>query len=171
MPTVIEFYIKDSIRNKFISDLSDFFDNKTSSVIEKGTYNFTKQYCECNNCDLSLSLSIYNHVTENLLFCLNSNNSTITKLISQIKKKKFNPYNLAFLPQNELDEDGWYKIMSRRATSEDKINNLPTMEWKPCRDCKNTQYSYYMLQTRSVDEPMTTFYICKKCNKTYRVNN
>jgi len=47
----------------------------------------------------------------------------------------------------------------------------PIIKWKPCRNCKNTEFFYYQLQPRSADEPMTTFYICKNCNKTARVNN
>lgn len=33
-----------------------------------------------------------------------------------------------------------------------------------CRKCKKKNTSYYQLQTRSADEPMTTFVTCVNCN-------
>ena len=51
------------------------------------------------------------------------------------------------------------------------MKNLPSIEWKPCRVCDNVEHFYYQLQTRSADEPMTTFYICKQCDKTTKINN
>lgn len=37
-----------------------------------------------------------------------------------------------------------------------------------CGHCKNTQCAYYQLQTRSADEPMTTFIRCLKCGKRWK---
>lgn len=37
-----------------------------------------------------------------------------------------------------------------------------------CGHCKNTQCSFYQLQTRSADEPMTTFIRCLKCGKRWK---
>ena len=171
MTTVVEFYVPDKDRKKCIKQLMTYFDKNNCVQVEKGIYDFTRQYCKCNNANLLLAPPIYNHSLENILFSLESENRTIKKIISSIKKGKYNPYNLAFLTPDELDEDNWYKIIMRKVTSEDKLKNLPTIEWKPCRDCKNVEYCYYQLQTRSADEPMTTFYICKQCSKTYKINN
>lgn len=171
MPTVVEFYISDKDRKSCTKHFTAFFDKHICTEIERGIYDYTKQYCKCSNINLTLAQSVYNHTLENILFNLESNNHTIKKLKSLIKKEKYNPYNLAFLSPDELNEDNWYKIIMRKTTSEDKLKNLPTMEWKPCRDCKNIEYSYYQQQTRSADEPMTTFYICRQCGKTYKVNN
>lgn len=171
MTTVVEFYIPDKDRKKCLKYLTVFFDKNTCNKIENGIYDFTKQYCKCSNTNLTLAQPVYLHTLENILFNLKSDNNTIKKIKSLIKKEKYNPYNLAFLSPDELNEENWDKIIMRKTTSEDKLKNLPTMEWKPCHDCKNIEYSYYQLQTRSADEPMTTFYICKQCGKTYKVNN
>lgn len=44
---------------------------------------------------------------------------------------------------------------------------LPTIEI-PCEQCDNNKAVWWMLQTRSVDEPTTQFYRCTKCNYTWR---
>ncbi len=44
---------------------------------------------------------------------------------------------------------------------------LPTIEIE-CEKCGNNQAVWWMLQTRSADEPTTQFYRCTKCSYTWR---
>ena len=44
---------------------------------------------------------------------------------------------------------------------------LPTMELE-CEKCGNMEAVWWMLQTRSADEPTTQFYRCTKCSYTWR---
>ena len=37
-----------------------------------------------------------------------------------------------------------------------------------CEKCGNDEAVWWMLQTRSADEPTTQFYRCTKCNHTWR---
>ena len=37
-----------------------------------------------------------------------------------------------------------------------------------CARCKSNKTSYYQLQTRSADEPMTTFVTCLNCDKNWK---
>ena len=169
---VIEFYIADKERKKTIKSLSKYFDDNAHSLkMEKGIYHFTKQYCQSNSNNLLMARAIYRDKTEDIMYNLEQNHSTVISIKKKVKRNKYNPYNLAFLHPDELDKDNWSKITLRKLTTEDKLNNLPTIEWKSCRDCKRNEYFYYQLQTRSADEPMTTFYICKNCDKRYKVNN
>lgn len=171
MTTILEFYISEKIRKKTIDKFSEYFNHDTSVLIESGILNFCHQYCEGNTINYPMAEGIYINCVDNLLFNFESKNPTIKRLTKDIKKGKYNAYNLAFLRPEELDEGNWEKIIKRRNTTEDKLNNLPSIEWKACRICKNVYHFYYQLQTRSADEPMTTFYRCKKCDKTTKVNN
>lgn len=170
MTTIVEFYIPNKIRKNTIKSLINHFDNDDCNEIEKGIYDMTEQYCKNDN-NITMAQSIYNDCLNNLIYNLDQNNETIKKIKKLIKKKKFNPYNLAFLRPEELDENNWAKIILRKNTTEYQLKNLPTIEWKSCYVCHTKEYSFYQLQTRSADEPMTTFYICKTCGKTYKVNN
>ena len=44
---------------------------------------------------------------------------------------------------------------------------LPTIKID-CEKCDNNEAVWWMLQTRSADEPTTQFYRCTKCNHTWR---
>jgi DNA-directed RNA polymerase subunit M/transcription elongation factor TFIIS len=171
MTSIIEFYIHEKYRTETVKSLSKHFDKKYIPNIEQGIYDFTEQYCKSNNNYLPMKENIYQDITYNLLFNFKQNNKTIQAIKKNIQINKFNGYNLAFLRADELDEDNWKKILERKETTKEKLNNLPTISWKPCRVCNCNQYSFYQLQTRGADEPMTTFYICEECGKTYKVNN
>lgn len=171
MTTVVEFYIPEKTRKTTTKLFQKYFDKECCTSIEKGVYDFTFQFCQSNQNNIIMAQSIYQDSARNLVYNLEQNHPTIQKITKKISKGKYNAYNLAFLKKDELDEDNWMKIILRMNTTEEKLNNLPTIEWRPCRNCKKIEYFYYQLQTRSADEPMTTFYICKNCNKTYKVNN
>lgn len=163
-----EFHIPEKKRNKTVQLFSTYFDKQVCENIENGCYDFSKQYCVNNN--LELFFAVYKDTVNNLLFNIRRKHSTILDIIKDINKSKFNPYNLAFLKPEEIDKDNWIRIILRKNNTEEKLNNLPTIEWRKCRECHNKKFFFYQLQTRSADEPITTFYICKECNKTYRIN-
>lgn len=172
MTTIIEYYISDKLRKNTLKSLSAYFpDKKNCLKVETGCYDFTEQYCKCNGNNLCMAQAIYTDTVKNIIFNCEQNHLTMGKIRKLISKGQYNAYNLAFLSPHELDEDNWMKIILRKNTTEEKLTKLPTIQWRPCRVCKNTGYFFYQLQTRSADEPMTTFYICKECNRTYKVNN
>lgn len=52
-------------------------------------------------------------------------------------------------------------------TENEGQETLPTIE-KECEKCGNNEAIWWMLQTRSADEPTTQFYRCTKCKYTWR---
>lgn len=171
MTTLVEFYVSETARTKSVEKFLKYFTKSQAKRVETGCFNFTQHQCENYQTQTELALSIYNDIVKNLLFNLKLSNNTIQKLLIDINNNKFDPQDLAFLKPCDLDYDKWEKIIRRKTTTEEKLNNRPSIEWNTCVGCKSTDYYYYQLQTRSADEPITTFYICKTCGKTYSVNN
>ncbi|HLC67503.1 MAG TPA: transcription factor S [archaeon] len=50
---------------------------------------------------------------------------------------------------------------------EDNTPDLPVMD-KDCKKCKNKKAYYWLIQTRSADEPPTQFFRCTECGHTWR---
>jgi DNA-directed RNA polymerase subunit M/transcription elongation factor TFIIS len=167
----MESYILLSERRATSIALESYFKKKHCPAIEEGIYNYAIQYCKSHNIEEREIPSIYHDSLKNIIYNCKPDNNTIIRLKNEMDSCKFDPYNLAFLRPEELDEDNWLTIRLRKNTTEDVLKNLPTIKRNPCKVCKGTEYFYYRLQTRSADEPMTMFFICKNCDRTTRENN
>ncbi|MEE8132520.1 MAG: transcription factor S [Nitrososphaerales archaeon] len=75
----------------------------------------------------------------------------VAKTASKSKKK------------SDTEEDPSIKVLNE----EDDVKALPTTNVE-CPKCGNGEAVWWMLQTRSADEPTTQFYRCTKCNHTWR---
>jgi DNA-directed RNA polymerase subunit M len=53
------------------------------------------------------------------------------------------------------------------AVIEEDVSTLPTIE-RECVKCGNPTSYFWVLQTRSSDEPPTRFFRCTKCKHTWR---
>ncbi|MHA1333032.1 MAG: transcription factor S [Candidatus Odinarchaeia archaeon] len=52
-------------------------------------------------------------------------------------------------------------------TNDEQIKTMPTTRAE-CPKCGNREAYYWQVQTRSADEPATTFFRCTKCAYTWR---
>ncbi len=48
------------------------------------------------------------------------------------------------------------------------INNLAMTDEFKCKRCKSRKTTYYEMQTRSADEPMTIFITCLTCGNRWK---
>ena len=147
-----------------------------SRKIEQNIYNYTikickEKYINCNwndkifyNLYLSKIISIYNNLDPH----------------SYIKNKNFKdkvlsgeilPENITKLSVYDIYPENWAEIISKQSKI-DKLKNqikseAMTSRYK-CGKCKSRKTSYYEVQTRSADEPMTQFISCLDCGQHWR---
>ena len=103
-----------------------------------------------------------------LTLYINLQNPLIKNLILE---KNIKAHDLAFMKHQEMLPDKWNPIIEDL-----KIKNqnkyIPKIEASTdnftCRKCKSKECSYYQLQTRSADEPMTTFVTCIECGNRWK---
>lgn len=163
--------IKDNIIKDAIEIINIYIgDEIVSKKIVNGIKKFMSNKCSDHPGITSHSEAIFKAKLRDLEFNLQSQNPTIIRLIDDMINDKFPAENLAFLEAYELNVDNWKEIMDRIATTEHVIKNLPSVKWKPCLNCNKREYFWRQEQVRSSDEPMTSFYTCKNCNRTYKVN-
>lgn len=97
-----------------------------------------------------------------------------TELVDKICVTKIKPKELVTMGPHQLRPDGLYaKTMQDRIHKELRKEYL-AKEIKNqdglfrCERCKTKKTTYYQLQTRSADEPMTTFVSCLNCDKNWK---
>jgi transcription elongation factor S-II len=73
---------------------------------------------------------------------------------------------LAFMTHQEMRPDKWDGMIEEK-NKRDKCKYETVIEAATdtfkCRKCKSNKCTYYQMQTRSADEPMTTFVSCLDC--------
>jgi DNA-directed RNA polymerase subunit M/transcription elongation factor TFIIS len=92
-------------------------------------------------------------------------------LLERVKHQELTMAELARLSDIELFPTNWIKLQEQQQVREHKWlegNTSMKSDKFVCSRCHKRECSYYELQTRSADEPMTVFITCLNCNKKWR---
>ena len=165
--------IEDSslFRNKIIDFFNKKIQNKNiSENLEKGIYNYTLTQCDNKNLIKKWSnnqfVLIYIQKIKSIIFNLN-NEILFNKLIN----KEIKAHELVFMNHQELRPDIW-NILIEEKKIKDENKFSPKIEASTddftCFKCKSNKCTFYQLQTRSADEPMTTFVTCLNCGTRWK---
>jgi transcription elongation factor S-II len=155
--------IKAKINVKFNND-------KASSNLEKGIFNYALKEAErrkiVKKWDNKFFVQIYLDHLKSILTNLND------KLIDDVNNGVIQSHSIAFMTHQELNHDKWsdlIEIKSKRDKNKFEDNMAAATDTFTCRKCKGNKCTYYLLQTRSSDEPMTCFIQCS-CGFRWKQN-
>ena len=94
-----------------------------------------------------------------------------TKLLEKIKSKEIKPHEIGKMTHQEMQPEKW-KLLIQKKKDRDENRYTSKLEANTdnykCRKCGSKECSYYQLQTRSADEPMTTYVTCIKCGNRWK---
>jgi transcription elongation factor S-II len=94
-----------------------------------------------------------------------------TRLLKRIQEGEFALAALPFMTSYEMFPEHWFMMKDKQLQREQKIlegNKSRATDQFKCRRCQKRECTYYELQTRSADEPMTIFITCLNCGKEWR---
>jgi len=166
-------YITDPIefRSRICTYISKYVQDKRSySNIEKSIYNYSIQQSDQYNTkkrwDNSLFVVIYLDKFKTISHRL-KDSAILEQLNNDIEFCK----QIAFKSEQDIYPEYWKSITEEKKTHIDnkyfpKIK-ASTDKFK-CGKCKSKECTYYQLQTRSADEPMTTFVTCINCGNRWK---
>lgn len=159
---------------------SDILDSsKHGEFVEKGIFNHTvsvcKDACENRSWENEFFKRTYNHKVRSIFF--NLNNPHNPGLRERLENKEIKYSQLASLSYRELHPEIYRDIDIKKEDKETAIR-LNNARFKAmlgedvgmfrCGKCKSWKTTYYSLQTRGADEPMTNFISCLKCQNRWK---
>lgn len=143
--------------------------------IEKGVLNRSIQICRSNGIELSFDKikfrNMYLSIGSNLLMLIKKPE---TKIVDRLISKEFKTFELAHMAPEKIWPDGPYaQTMQKMKMDEERKIASANREIVAdglftCGKCRKNKTTYYQVQTRSADEPMTTFVTCMNCNHRWK---
>ena len=146
--------------------------------IEDSIYKYAIIQSEIKGIDHDIDNKYFKRIYVNKIISLYNNldiNSYVQNFnfIKKIYEQDFDISNIAFLSPQEINKDHWKKYLDRQIANDDFLYSrtvgIRTSEYK-CGRCKEKNCTYYQLQVRCSDEPMTTFVNCLNCGKRWSIN-
>ena len=92
-------------------------------------------------------------------------------LLNEVQKGKLHVEEIAALSPYSMNNDLWKDYIHRqqqREKSQLEGNKAMATDQFLCGRCHKRECTYYEMQTRSADEPMTIFITCLNCGKHWR---
>ena len=94
-----------------------------------------------------------------------------TRLLQRAQDKEFPLSDIPKMSSYELYPENWKELADKQLIREQKIlegNKSRATDQFKCKKCGKRESTYYEMQTRSADEPMTIFITCLNCGKHWR---
>ena len=171
---------RDKVRIKLAERFKSSMDCDTSPEavenaalnLERGIYNYTLRESDTKNIvkkwDNGYFVQIYADRLRTV--CINMTSPHVIQLLAT---KQMKAHELAFMSHQEMNPDKWNDLIKAKQLRdkhkyETKVEASTDNFTCPNSKCRSTKCTYYQLQTRSADEPMTTFVTCIDCGKRWK---
>lgn len=165
------------IRFSIVKMFEKLIDDKTLSLkIEKGIYNYVIQKSKEKNIKRYWSNINFKefYLTKIRFVYSNIKKDSYIKNINFLKRiqsGEIDPEKICYMNVYDIFPENWKELLDIKMRK-DKLK----YELKPeamtdvfkCRKCGSRSCSYYEIQTRSADEPMTQFINCLNCGNRWR---
>lgn len=172
MSTIASIEYPDEFRNQIKKKIAPLIDNQeiAASNIEKSVYNWAIQAATKQNIVKKWTnpffVTLYIDRLRSVYINLKKPEVANLVIKEEIKSQDF-----AFMTHQDICPEKWKQLIDDKKIR-DKKKYEPNIEASTdnftCNKCKSKKCTYYQLQTRSADEPMTTFVTCLECGKRWK---
>jgi transcription elongation factor S-II len=157
--------VRTRVLSQYISD------NKVCNNLEKGVYNYAIQEAVARKVVKKWENPYFVQLYEDRLKSIWSNLRKNPRLCARIMSGDIKPGDTAHMTHQEMDPDRWADMVAentRRIQSKFDYKIEASTDTFTCGKCKSKRCTYYAMQTRSADEPMTLFVTCLDCDHHFK---
>ncbi len=144
--------------------------DKICKNLEIAIYNYAIQEAEkkqiIKKWDNNIFVNIYLQQLKTILY-----NIQYEDIKQKIISKELKPQVFVFMSHQEMRPDKWNTLIEKKKIiDENKYTSKieASTDDFTCYKCKSKKCTFYQLQTRSADEPMTTFVTCLNCSNRWK---
>ena len=164
------------ILDAFQKSLSEFCDDDDMLELERGAYNASLEEAKKRLVPLTWAHDtfkwIYKMIAKRVLSNFHPGTYVGNKsLIQRWKEGEFTLEAVGHRSPYEMNPANWKDLQDQQFRRDKRIlegNLAMATDRFRCSRCQKRQCSYYELQTRSADEPMTIFISCLNCGKHWK---
>jgi len=146
-------------------------DAKNAKNLEIGVYNYALKEATSRKVvkkwDNPYFVQLYTDQLRSVYFNLKSQ----SLLREQVENGEIKAHKIAFMTHQEMAPERWDALIQakiKRDKTKYETNMEAATDTFKCRKCHTNKCTYYQLQTRSADEPMTTFVTCLECGNRWK---
>lgn len=151
--------------NTILLLLNEIPDANIVTQIGDSIFEFTVTYVKNNDCVRQLYQSTYDDKLNEIIRILRDESAHVKQ---KLLNGEFDPRRVAFMKSHQYNPGAWKSYFDKQEIREKKEKNRETVDLYTCSRCKGNKHQTMQLQTRSSDEPMTTFVTCVTCGFTFR---
>jgi transcription elongation factor S-II len=170
-------FVESPIRELVIQNLTESTSHDIATELEKHLLNMIVQLCKTSGIDVDWANKIFWNtyrdkaisLYENLRtdgYVRNKHNWAEKLLSGEVDAKTF-----VEMPAEEMCPSRWKEALDKIIETDIKLysKDLSASIYMYCSRCKKkSKCDYYQMQTRSADEPMTTFVTCLECDREWK---
>ena len=162
--------LREYVRDKFKTVIPDSKTTRYGRNMEKSIYNWAGRETGKSAGELGF-LMMYKNKVQNILA---SNKRTKNGLVNRILAGDLKSAKIADYSPDVLELDGLYAktrfaLKTKELAREEAAQLSDDYEGIfKCGKCKSKKTTYYQLQTRSADEPMTSYVTCITCSHRWK---
>jgi transcription elongation factor S-II len=144
--------------------------------IENSIYDKTVQYARSKNIDESWTNTNFKQLyfTTARHVCTNLDPGSYvrnTKLLREVKEGNINPEDIGGMTPQKIFPAQWKMLMDDKFKKDKhlyEVDKSGATDEFLCRKCGQRECTFYEMQTRSADEPMTIFVTCLSCGNKWK---
>ena len=156
--------------------LKNHFSEEQIRSLERSIFEVTFQYAQKNyvvrNWNSPQFINIYKQNFRSVISNIHPESPVNNpRLLHRVLEGEFKLSAIPFMSSYEMFPEKWFELKDKQIQREQKIlegNKSRATDQFKCRRCNKRECTYYELQTRSADEPMTIFITCLNCGKEWR---